>query len=300
MFTFTTENLLNDLSRVSIVDQTTDKSIPTDGKGFKLKGQNTFILSHMSPVWKAAGQAAVKQVVQFAVPAITAGLYRLQLHLTLSGSADADYSRWAYDYGKPVDVELNLAAGATLASVAASLQAYFNKYNAPDAQKGILVAAVSTNLQITAKNEYVRIAPTSEFQKFNETTQEFEKFNTAFTVTTPGNQGFATAWDLLKNFRVPTQEATYFTAEGQDERPIAGTLYNQYTFRYEAARNITGTGVLGEIARSVTTHVIYVLSTIAGSFETLLTGAGATIVVASTDPQTPVDDEQGNDTPIVP
>jgi len=305
MFDYTTENVLNDLSRVSVALPATDKAVPTGGTGLKIKNLNTFIVSHMSPVWKASAVAAAKEVVQITLPTITAGLYRLQLGITLSGSADADYSRFAIDYGKPVHVEFNLTGTDTATTIAAKLTKYFHSGTAPAAYRGLTVTATGANLSITAGTEYQRFTTKlagstspviTVFQKFNETTQIFENVSTATTITTPGNQGFGTAWDLLKNLRIPTQEATYFTAENLDERPIAGTLYNQYTFRYEYNRNIHGTGVVGELARSVTTHVLYVLSTLSTTFEGLLATAGATLVVAGpADAATPVDDEQGSD-----
>jgi len=294
MFQFTTENLLNDLSRVSVVTQATDKSIPTNGKGLKVKSLNTFISSHVSPVWKATGTPAVKEIVDITIPAITVGTYRLSLFLKLSGSADPDYARFDRDYGKPIDVEINLAAGETVASLATKLQAWFNKNNSPVSMKGTTFADVAGKLRITANTEYVRFQKTSVLEKYDATQDLYVPFSTATVVVTAGDTGFGTAWNLLKNFRIPTQEATYFTAENLDERPIAGTLYNQYTFRYKAKRNISGVGALGEEITSVTTHVLYVLSTLSSAFEALLTSASLTLVTIP-DAPTPVDDEQGID-----
>ena len=296
MFQFTTQNLLNDLSRVSVVTHATDKAVTTNGTGLKIKGLNTFLAHKMSPVWKAAGVAAVKQAVTITFPAITAGLYRLSLAVKLDGSAEADYSRWDDSYGKPIDVEINLSASDTGITLAAKLQKWFNKSNAPASTKGITVTGTATTLVITANSEYVRFQKSSILEKYDETNDIYVPYSTAFAVTIQGNTGFGTTWNLLKNFRIPTQEATYFTAENLDERPIAGSLYNQYTFEYTANRNIHGMGALGETTTSVTTHVLYVLSNLASSFETLLATLNPVpaIIVVSADPATPVDDEQGD------
>lgn len=300
MFQFTTERLLNDLSSVSVVTQADDKAIPTGGKGLKIKGTNTYIASHVSTVWKALGTPAVKEVGLLTIPAITvAGTYRFEVNTQLSGSADPDYARYDRSFGKPIFVEMNLAANATLADIVANLNKVFNQYTSPVSMKGTVFAVDTGKLSITANSEYVRFVG-ANFAKYDLTLDEYVKFDTGFTIKTHGDQGFATAWDLLKNFRMPTQAATYFTAENLDERPVAGTIYNQYTFRYEVNRNIHGTGVVGEVAKSVTTHVFYVLSNLSTAFEALLTQAGLTVVVASTDPATPVDDEQGSDVPPTP
>lgn len=293
MWEFVTENLLNDLSRVSVETPAQNKAIPTNGKGFRVKGVNTFIASQMSPVWKAVGYPATKEVVGITIPAITAGLYRLNLPIVLAGSADADYSRHDIDYGKPVQIEFELAAGATATQIAALIQKNFTK-TTQAAVHSLKATGAGSVVSITAGNEYVRLSKAT-IEKLDEETQLFVKFSTATAVTTPGNQGFATGWDLTKNLRLPTQVATHFLAENQDERPIAGALYNQYTFSYEAARNIHGTGVLGEKASSVTTHVFFVLSNLASTFEGLVTSAGAKIVLA-TAADGPVDWEQGSGT----
>lgn len=293
MFEFTTENLLNDLSRVSVETPATSKAVPTGGKGFRVKGVNTFIASQMSPVWKNVGTASTKEVVGITIPAITAGLYRLNLPIVLAGSADADYSRHDIDYGKPVQIEFELPAGQSATQLAALIQKNFTK-TTQAAVHALQASGTGSVISITAGNEYVRLGK-AKIEKLDETTQLFVPFSTATAVTTAGNAGFGTAWDLTKNFRLPTQEATYLTAENLDERPIAGTLYNQYTFRYEAARNINGTGVLGEKAASVTTHVFFVLSNLATAFEALITGAGA-VVADARGADGPVDFEQGQGT----
>jgi hypothetical protein len=297
MFDFTTENVLNDLSRVSVVTPAQDKAIPSGGSGLKIKGVNTFIVSHMTPVWKQAGTAATKEVATLTIPNITtAGTYRFHLEVGLSGSTSADFSRFDDSYGKPAYIEFNLTTSDTATTIAAKLKKYFNKYDGPASFKGVDVTGSGTTLTITANSEYLRLK-SLVLDRYDATLFEYVPYASIFAVTTPGNAGFGTAWNLLWNLRLPTQAATYLTAEDLDERPIVGTLYNQYTFRYTANRNIHGTGVLGEVASSVTTHVLFVLSTLASTFEGLLTSAGATVVPA-VDAITPVDDLQGSDVVI--
>jgi len=302
MFQFTTENLLNDLSRVSVVTQANDKAVPTNGTGIKIKSLNTFIVSHMSPVWKAVAVPAVKEVMALTVPTITAGTYRLSLSLRLAANiSDADYARWDAYYGKPVDVEINLAGTDTVTTLAAKLNAWYNKYNAPATTKGLAVAQVGGKLQITAGNEFVRFQKNTVLEKYDATLDEYVPFSTLFEVTTKGNEGFGTTWSILKSLRIPTQEATYLTAENLDERPIASSLYNQYTFTYSVRRNINGMGAVGEEITSTTTHVLYVLQALASTFEGLLTGAGLTVsLVNAADTVTPVDDLIGADEDTTP
>ena len=76
----------------------------------------------------------------------------------------------------------------------------------------------------------------------------------------PGMNGFGdTAW-LLNNFKLPTYVNTNWLAIYQDERPVPGKLYNQITVHAIADRGeLTGMGAVGQVLRSKTTHVFYVI-----------------------------------------
>jgi hypothetical protein len=87
-------------------------------------------------------------------------------------------------------------------------------------------------------------------------------------VITPGMNGFGdTAW-LINNFQLPTYVNTNWMALHQDERPIPGKLYNQFTLHAVADRGeLTGMGAVGQKLASKTTHVFYVLADLSKDFE---------------------------------
>ena len=78
---------------------------------------------------------------------------------------------------------------------------------------------------------------------------------------------------------MPTLANTGWTALHQDERPIPGGLYTQYSLKQAVKRGeLQGMGAVGQEMTSVTTHVFYVLNgTVSAAFEAACATAGIQI-----------------------
>lgn len=87
----------------------------------------------------------------------------------------------------------------------------------------------------------------------------------------PGMNGFGdTAW-LMHNFKLPTYVNTNWLAVYQDERPVPGKLYDQITVHAVADRGeLTGMGAVGQVLRSKTTHVFYVVNDLTAQVKAFL------------------------------
>lgn len=109
------------------------------------------------------------------------------------------------------------------------------------------------------------------------TTKEYD--DKVITLT-PGMNGFGdTAW-IINNFQLPTYVNTNWMALHQDERPIPGKLYNQFTIHAVADRGeLTGMGAVGQKMASKTTHVFYVLAENSKAFTDAMTNAGIEVKV---------------------
>lgn len=98
--------------------------------------------------------------------------------------------------------------------------------------------------------------------------------NAAVTATEEGyfvgKEGFGTYSFLLHNLRLPTSARTRAFGINQDETPIVGAKYNQYTIHYCTNRGVLGLNAVGDTVKSVTTHVFYVKSELAADFEAAL------------------------------
>lgn len=275
---FTTETLLNNLARVSVLTNAEDKAIPVGDKALEIKRLNTYLASQTGKVYRALGNNPVKEVATITVPAgLTPGTYRLELDLTTSGSYPITFDRWAINKGKPIYVEFNLPVGtaATAAAFVTAATPWLQKgllKNNGESIKDVVVTGAGATIVITAANEYIRVKG-AKITKLSATGESFDEVGTTVATTTAGKEGFGSTWYILKNLRIPTQEATRFMGEDQDERPIEGTLYNQYTFEYTADRNFHGNTAVGQKLTSVTTHVLFVPQSLATAFEAQITSA---------------------------
>jgi hypothetical protein len=80
----------------------------------------------------------------------------------------------------------------------------------------------------------------------------------------------------MRNLRLPTAESSRWNALYQDDKPIVGATYTQYTLEYCVNRGILGGDAVGQEVNSVTTHVFFVNQTVKEAFEAALTAAGIT------------------------
>ena len=93
------------------------------------------------------------------------------------------------------------------------------------------------------------------------------------TIATPkievaqGIEGFGTFKHLQKDYRLPTAENGRWLKIDEDNYPIKGTIYNQYTIKVETDRGITGQSVVGQPGTSITTHIFWVPQSLASTFE---------------------------------
>ena len=214
--------------------------------------------------------------------------YRLALYIGLTqASQDSRYSNDMIVKGKPFAVDFVWKTSAE--KVAETLAKTIKKYD-------ILVYGDKL-LNVSYSGSCITIEATTEYQRFKKV--NLEKFdekahfgmgeytvvrsledltekdsNAAVTATDEGyfvgKEGFGTYSFLLHNLRLPTWARTRAFAPNQDETPIVGAKYNQYTIHYCVNRGPLGLNAVGDTVKSVTTHVFYVKSDLAADFEAAL------------------------------
>ena len=214
--------------------------------------------------------------------------FRLALYIGLSqASQDSRYSNDMILKGKPFAVDFVFS---TAEKTAESLVKTIKKYDVlVYGDKLLNVSYSGTFVTIEATNEYQRFRKVN-IEKFDESAHfgmgeytvvrslddlEEKKTNAAVTATEEGyfvgKEGFGTYSFLLHNLRLPTSSRTRAFGINQDETPIVGAKYNQYTIHYCANRGVLGLNAVGDTVKSVTTHVFYVKSDLATDFEAALT-----------------------------
>lgn len=306
MFQFTTTNVIN-----SDKDLTTGKALyEVKNDTLVVKRVANFKKENIAAIYKAVAvdPENAKVTIDLTGVSATAGdVLRLSIYVGLSqASQDSRYSNDMIYKGKPFSVDF--VWQDTAANSAKKLVETIKKYSLLVYGEKLLTASDSgAFVTIEATNEYQRFRRV-DLEKFEKTPNEYpysgkytvikslsdlaSKTRTQLNGTTEGffagKEGFGTYSFLLHNLRLPTSARTRAFGINQDETPIVGAKYNQYTIHYCANRGVLGLNAVGATVKSVTTHVFYVKSDLASAFEDLLGQVGS-ITTASAKAKDPVD-----------
>lgn len=324
MFQFTTTNVIN-----SNKDLTTGKELwksidAASGKPdmLNIKRVGVFKKPNVMAIYKAEAVAPemAKVSIKFAdkISGSAGDVFRLNIYVGLTeASQDSRYSNDFKFKGKPFSVDFVWKDNAE--NTLAALVKTINKYEMMVyGEKLLNVTCSATNLVIEATSEFQRFR-TVNIEKFNKTAYHgmgeyvvqkgIEDLGVAKTANSqvtdsadgffPGKEGFGTYSYLLHNLRIPTSMRTRAFGVNQDETPIVGANYNQYTIHYCVDRGILGSNAVGDAVKSITTHVFYVKSDLTGTFETALGKIGTLQTVAAgtahtANPIVPSDTAVGN------
>lgn len=306
MFQFTTTNVIN-----SDKDLTTGKVLyEVKNDTLVVKRVANFKKENIAAIYKAVAvdPENAKVTIDLTGVSATAGdVLRLSIYVGLSqASQDSRYSNDMIYKGKPFSVDF--VWQDTVTNSAKKLVETIKKYSLLVYGEKLLTASNSgAFITIEATNEYQRFKRV-DLEKFEKTPNEYP-YSGKYTVikslsdlasktsdqlngTTEGffagKEGFGTYSFLLHNLRLPTSARTRAFGINQDETPIVGAKYNQYTIHYCANRGVLGLNAVGDTVKSVTTHVFYVKSDLADTFEALLEQVGS-ITTASAKAKDPVD-----------
>lgn len=306
MFQFTTTNVIN-----SDKDLTTGKDLyEVKNDTLIVKRVANFKKENIAAIYKAVAvdpENAKVTIDLTGISATTGDVLRLSIYVGLSqASQDSRYSNDMIYKGKPFSVDF--VWQDTAANSAKKLIETIKKYSLLVYGEKLLTASNNgAFVTIEATNEYQRFRRV-ELEKFEKAPNEYpysgkytvikslsdlaSKTSVELNGTTEGffagKEGFGTYSFLLHNLRIPTSARTRAFGINQDETPIVGAKYNQYTIHYCANRGVLGLNAVGDTVKSVTTHVFYVKSDLASAFEDLLGQVGS-ITTASAKAKDPVD-----------
>ena len=250
----------------------------------KVKRGLEFKKSNVQAIYHRGYRAAVNPEYKVALDTVAAtpGIYRISLYVTLSGSQDERYANTRVLKGKPIFVEFEVTAKEnTAALVADKVVAITKKYLqmvyedkiiniVKDSTTGIIIKGIS------GEQRFSKVA--LEKWENNDWTTLDESINgvagTKITVTAIGDNGFGTYRNIIKDLRLPTAANTRWTHIVQDETPVLGGMYDQYTIVYCVHRGVLGSDAVGDDVTSTTEHVFYVKSDVKVDWETALAKLG--------------------------
>lgn len=270
MFQYTNTIVLNSLKDVT----TGLDKIVKGSDNIEVRHVNKFLKSNVSAMYKRAASDPVIGKAEFTITNPGAGIYRLKLYIRLSGSQNSYYSNDFVFKGKPFVYEFKIASNSTTATdVAKEIKRVIDKIQAFYGDKYIKTEVAEDKLTIHGVDEY-QLFTEAKIQKLN-TAANNPLTNEVFEDVTEGTitksvEGFGTYTHILKDLRLPTIEARKFGAVNQEELPVPGAKYNQYIIEYKVDRGLFGGAAVGQQVTSKTTHVFYVLDSLATEFETAL------------------------------
>lgn len=307
MFKFTTNTLINSLTFPGFGNVPTshsgsdkiaehprfwvDKAV-ADDPVLNIAKHFQFRKSNVVAVYKRVHSLPKTFKVTFDVtPLITAKaeLGRILLYIRLSGSQNSYYSNDFVFKGKPFAIEFPIKD--TAENTAKAVVNIAKKYQIMVYENELFqISADGTTVTIEGNDEY-QVVKTAELQAYNEDKLLYDccaKFggwdDTAKgIVVTQGKEGFGTFRQIMKDLRLPTAANTRWIAIQQDERPIPGANYDEYIIKMCVDRGIMGGDAVGEVTKSLTSHVFYVNSDIATKWEEALTDAGLTDIMETVD-----------------
>lgn len=271
MFQYTNTIVLNSL-----------KDVTKGLDNIEVRRVNKFLKKNVSAMHKRTASDPVIGKAEFTITNLDAGIYRLKLYIRLSGSQNSYYSNDFVFKGKPFVYEFRITSGSTSGSTSATdaakeIKRVIDKIQAFYGDKYIRTEVKGNKLIIHGVDEY-QLFTEAKIQKLNTAannplTNEVYEDIIEGTIT-KSIEGFGTYTHILKDLRLPTIEARRFEAVNQEELPIPGMKYNQYTIYYTVNRGLFGGAAVGQQVTSKTTHVFYVLESIAAEFEAALAVLG--------------------------
>lgn len=302
MFQFTTTNVLN-----SLKDLTTGKDLITtveaSGKEeVMIKRIGNFKKANVESIYHTAGSEAELAAVCMNLTNVVKKdkKYRLNMYIGLTqGSADSRYANDLYHKGKAFSIDFD--GLATAAETVAKLADVLKKYDIlVYGDKQLNVYSSGALLAIEAVNEYQRFirvnieelnaSAYSEMgdykviKSLDDLKKDMTSHDAVIKAGAPveeglfvGKEGFGTYSYLLHNLRLPTAARFGAFAWNKEESPVPGVVYDEYVIRYCVNRGELGLNAVGDTVKSVTTHVIYVPSTLSATVKTALGKVGTVV-----------------------
>lgn len=214
------------------------------------------------------------------------GIYRVIVGFSLDGKYLSDYAYPWYKFGKPIMAEFELDASNLADAQEIMIKAI--EMAIPENYRFARVTKVDTNkVKISGIDSHQTIK-VAELQLADNNGCPADACNewtyvTVFDALSKANRKdsyvpneieVGTAAWIQENLRFPSYPNLRYDALNEEEYPVKGGLYVQYSFGYcSPRRGLHGQGTVGQALKSITTHTFYVLSSLADEFEKAITDA---------------------------
>lgn len=289
MFDYTKETILNSVTDKNVQAITGLLRIFRVGE-YKVDYKSTNIAD--GKVYKAKGTEGTKATATITAVAgnsgSNAGKYRVTVNMKNNSKFYADYATAVWKFQKPIYAEFTVVGDSTdnTAALMATKIANAIKLALPENNKYITVTVDDDDVIITA-TDATDMFESVVIEKYEPNSVlpsegQYVVSTVVGTIAKTDNEvPFATGDWLIENLRFPSYPNTRYNSINEDEKPVPGQLYTQYSFRYIAERkNLSGIGSVGQRLVSITNHVFYIPSTLEATFEAKLKTAFGEDVMA--------------------
>lgn len=203
------------------------------------------------------------------------GTYRVVIGITLIGKYLADYAMPWSNFGKAVLAEFEVSAedlGKTKELQEKMVKAI--EMAIPENYRYVRVSAEDSDKVLVSCTDSHQVITVAELQEQRGiscpdscTEKQYVTVDKAVEVTKNKMEIGTAAW-LQENLRFPSYPNIRYAALNEEEYPVNGGLYTQFSFLYCMPRKgLHGQGTVGQALKSVTTHTFYVLSSLVDKFE---------------------------------
>jgi len=193
--------------------------------------------------------------------------------------SDYALANWQ-EFGKPILIETAASSATDLAETI--------KLALPNDNPLFTVTVSSSKVVLTLAESWMIPTECKIFEHYKNNDTIVENKTSGLVAIVANVPEFATAKWLVENLRFPSYPNIRYNALYSDETPVRGTIYTQYAFQYIVKHSVPGgLSSVGQHVDSITTHVFYVPSADASTFEGKFTGVSFVTTVgevASMDP----------------
>lgn len=211
------------------------------------------------------------------------GSYQIVIWVKLSGATAPQDSRYANDFvekGKPYSFSIEVTDSMSTSDMATAFADQINRMS-QEYEDYELQATTSTNDLIIEHGEvdmayYLKFVK-GQLLQFDETKDNPARREYAVIqngVTVEPVEPFGTYDYMIRNIELPTFANRAWLNPNEEQQPIAGGHYNQYTIVMQSEVGVQGMSHIGQVVEARTTHIFYVLDTLASSFESALSKVG--------------------------
>lgn len=283
MFKYTKEFVLNSVAnKVKTVDGIRPDRVKEQKIVIERVGE--YFPSFMTNIEETVGNKGEYATLEINPSALEAGEYNLRVNVKLVNKYLGEYAHPNYAaFGKPIMVGFSIVDGDDKVA-----KLYDQLYEALRAADEFVVLEKSDNgVKLTAKDFYM-VFDAAEMCKYEPCGDgcnpqgDYQDLGQDFFTFKKNVEPFATGEWILENLRLPTSQNLRFGTVN-DEMPISGAIYHQFSFAYTSPRpGFGGLSGVGQRVEAVTNHVFYVIESEAAAFKAALTGATVENVLPDT------------------